>query len=253
MTGPGSDAMSRTSRSTHARDERGVVTYTVDDAPTRNALGTAVLRDLDQALADLAADPSVRVILLTGGGTVFSSGADRGELGDPAAVEASTRLLSSILTRIEDSAVPVVCRVNGAAFGAGLAIVAAADISVAVSDAAFGLPEVRFGLVAGPAAATCVARAGQAAGLDLLLTGRRFDATEAGRLNLVTAVVDRAGLDTKVETVISDLLLGDYAALAATRRLVRRLTLPPLAERLAIARGVTPVTPGGLGPRAAHD
>ena len=250
--------MSRTARSSLARDERGVVTYKVDDAPTRNALGTAVLRDLDQALAELAADSSVRVILLTGGGTAFSSGADRGELGDPAAVEASTGLLSSILTRIEDSAVPVVCRVNGAAFGAGLAIIAAADISVAVSDAVFGLPEVRFGLVAGPAAATCVARAGQAAGLDLLLTGRHFDAAEAGRLNLVTAVADRAGLDAAVETVISDLLLGDYAALAATRRLVRRLAVPPLAERLAIARGVMPAGPGGPvapagpGPSAAR-
>ena len=217
------------------RDDRGVASYTVDDAPTRNALGTAALRDLDQALADLAADPSVRVVVLTGAGTVFSSGADRSELGDPALIESSTRLLSRILTRIEDSPAPVVVRVNGAAIGAGLAMAAAADIAVAAEEAFFVLPEVRFGLVAGPAAAACLTRMGQTAGLDLMLTGRRFDAAEAARLHLVAAVAPRAGLDAAVEAVITDLLQGDPMALRATRHLVRRLTGAPMHERLQIA------------------
>jgi enoyl-CoA hydratase/carnithine racemase len=228
--------MSQTSRPALTRDDRGVATYTVDDAPTRNALGTAVLRDIDRALADLAADPSVRIVVFTGAGAVFSSGADRSELGDPALIEASTRLLSQILTRIENSPVPVVCRVNGAAIGAGLAIAAAADISIAAEDAIFVLPEVRFGLVAGPAAAACLARVGQTAGLDLMLTGRRFGAAEAGRLHLVAGVVPRDELDAAVGAVIADLLAGDYAALGATRRLVRRLAGPGMAERLRIAR-----------------
>jgi enoyl-CoA hydratase/carnithine racemase len=225
--------MSQTTRSALTRDERFVATYTVDDAPTRNALGAAVLQDIDQTLATLAGDSSVRVIVFTGAGTVFSSGADRSELGDPATIGRATELLSSILTRIDNSPVPVVCRVNGAAFGAGLAIVAAADISVTVSDAIFGLPEVRLGLVAGPAAAASLARMGQT---DLLLTGRRFGADDAGRLHLVTAVVERDELDAAVEARIADLLLGDYGALAATRRLVRQLSGPGIAERLMIAR-----------------
>jgi methylglutaconyl-CoA hydratase len=228
--------MTETSRPALTTDERGVATYTFDHAPTRNALGTTALRELDQTLASLAEDPSVRVVVLTGTGTVFSSGADRSELGDPAAVEAATELLSSVLTRIEDLPVPVVCRVNGAAFGASLALVAAADIAVAASDAVFGLPEVRFGLVAGPAAAACVARMGQTAGLDLLLTGRRFGADEASQLRLIASVVARDELDAAVEAVLTDLLLGDRAALRATRRLVRRLTPPGMAERLRKAR-----------------
>jgi len=223
-------------RSALTRDERGVATYTLDDAPTRNALGTAALQNIDQTLAALGGDSSVRVIVLTGAGTVFSSGADRSELGDPATIGRATELLSSILTRIESSPVPVVCRVNGAAFGAGLAIVATADISITVAEAIFGLPEVRFGLVAGPAAAASLARMGPTAGLDLLLTGRRFGADDAGRLHLVTAVVPRDELDAAVEARVADLLLGDYGALAATRRLVRQLSGPPMAERLKIAR-----------------
>jgi enoyl-CoA hydratase/carnithine racemase len=228
--------MSRTTGSALTRDDRGVATYTLDEASTRNALSAAALQDIDQTLATLAGDPSVRVIVFTGAGTVFSSGADRSELGDPATIGRATGLLSSILTRIENSPVPVVCRVNGAAFGAGLAIVAAADISVTVSDAIFGFPEVRLGLVAGPAAAASVTRMGQTPGLDLLLTGRRFGADDAGRLHLVTAVVERDELDVAVGARIADLLLGDYGALAATRRLVRQLSGPGIAERLTLAR-----------------
>ena len=216
------------------RDERGVVTYTVDDAPTRNALGTAALLDIDRVLADVAADPTVRVLVFTGAGTVFSSGADRSELGDPALIESSTRLLTQILTRMDESPVPVVGRVNGAAIGAGLAIAAAADIAVAAQDAFFVLPEVRFGLVPGPAAAACVARIGQAAALDLMLTGRRFGAAEAGRLHLVARVVPGDELDAAVDEVIADLLAGDAEALAATRRLVRRLGGPGMADGLRI-------------------
>jgi methylglutaconyl-CoA hydratase len=237
--------MTRTTRSALTRDERGVATYTLADGPTRNALSTAVLAGLDQALAALAGDSSVRVLVVTGAGTVFSSGADRSELADPAATERATGLLCSILTRIENSPVPVVCRVNGAAFGAGLALVAAADISVAVCDATFGFPEVRFGLVPGPAAAASLGRMGQTAGLELLLTGRRFGAADAGRLHLVTAVVERDELDAAIEARIADLLLGDYDALAATRLLVRQLSGQAIAERLTIARAAArPPRPG---------
>jgi methylglutaconyl-CoA hydratase len=235
--------MNRTPRPALTRDDRGVATYTIDDAPTRNALGTAALRDIDQALADLAADPSVRVIVVTGAGTVFSSGADRSELGDPAAIQQMTELLCSILTRIEDSPAPVICRVNGAAVGAGLAIAAAADISIAASDAIFALPEVRSGLVPGPAAAATVARTGQTAGLDLLLTGRRFGAEQAGRLHLIAGVVARDELDAAVQARITDLLQGDYHALAATRRLIRQLSGPGLAERLKIMHTVAEAGP----------
>ena len=235
------------------RDDRGVATYTVDDAPTRNALGTTALREVDRALAGLAGDPSVRVIVFTGAGTVFSSGADRSELGDPALVEASTRLLSQILVRIEDSPAPVVARVNGAAIGAGLAIAAAADVAVAAREAFFVLPEVRLGLVPGPAAAACLARMGQTAGLELLLTGRRFDADEAAQLHLVSAVTPRADLDAAVQAIINDLLEGDPMALRATRRLVRRLTGPPMAERLRAARFTATAPAGGYDGRGARD
>lgn len=214
-----------------AVDGRGVATYTIDEATTRNALSARTLEDIERALTVLKQDPTVRVIMFTGAGEVFSSGADRAELEDPAAVGKTTRLLSSVVTLIDESAVPVLCRVNGAAFGAGLAVVAAADIVVAIDEAFFALPEVRFGLVAGPAAATCLGRIGQAAALDVLLTGRRFTALEAKQMHLVARVVEREQLDDAVEALVADILSGDASALATTRRVVRQLASPPLPER----------------------
>ena len=211
-----------------SRDARGVVTYTVDEPRTRNALSTRALDDIDRLLNTLSGDASVRVVVFTGKGNVFSSGADRSELADPKTIARATDLMISILTKIEQFPVPVVCRVNGAAFGAGLALVAAADISVASSDAVFALPEVRFGLVPGPAAAVCLGRIGQAAALDVLLTGRRFGAADAEQMQLLTAVVARDDLDATLERYVAELLLGHPSAVTATRRLVRSLSRHPV-------------------------
>jgi methylglutaconyl-CoA hydratase len=220
-----------------AIDERGIATYTIDEASTRNALSTRVLEDIEHNLAVLNRDPKVRAVLLTGAGEVFSSGADRSELADAAKVDEATRLLCSVLTLIDESTIPVICRINGPAFGAGLAMVAAADVCVAVREAVFGLPEVRLGLVAGPAAAACLGRIGQASALDVLLTGRRFTATDAHQMQLVARVVERAQLDPTVEGVVGDLLLGDQGAIATTRRIVRQSSWPTLAQRLQAMNG----------------
>ena len=218
-------------------DERGVATYTISDPAKRNALSLGMLQDLDESLALLADEPLVRAIVLTGAEGAFCSGVDLADLADARAVDRATVLVSSILTRIDTMPVPVIGRVNGAAFGAGLALVAAADITVAVRGARFGFPEVHYGHVAGPAAAAAVARIGEAAALDLFLTGRRFDAGEAGRLGLVSAVVDEDGLDGAVGAVVDGLLAGDPDAVARTKRLVRGLVGPTMAQRLARALG----------------
>lgn len=202
------------------RDARGVVTYTFDNPATRNALNLAVLAELDEALASLHGDADVRALVLTGAGTAFSAGADRSELTDPANVERATELVSGILRKIPLLPMPIICRVTGAAFGAGLALVATADISIACTGVQFGLPEARMGLVPGPAASACLRRVGETATLDLVLTGHTFDADEAARLHLITRVVAGEGLDAAIEAVLADILPGDAVALAATKRLV---------------------------------
>jgi methylglutaconyl-CoA hydratase len=202
-------------------DAGGVVRITFDDPATRNALRRTVLTDLVRKLAELTDNPAVRAVVLTGAGTVFSSGADRAELGDPTAVAQAAELVDLVVELLTTLPVPVLARVNGPAFGSGLAVVAAADIAIASTDAVFGFPEVRFGLVAGPAMAGCRPRLNRTALLDLFLTGRRFDAVEATRMGLIARAVPPAELDAAVATTLADLAQGDPGALAATKRTIR--------------------------------
>jgi methylglutaconyl-CoA hydratase len=202
-------------------DAGGVVRITFDDPATRNALRRTVLTDLVRTLAELTDNACVRAVVLTGAGTVFSSGADRAELGDPAAVAHAAELVEEVVELLTTLPVPVLARVNGPAFGSGLAVVAAADIAIAATDAVFGFPEVRFGLVAGPAMAACRPRLNRTALLDLFLTGRRFDAVEATRMGLIARAVPPVELDAAVATTLADLAQGDPDALAATKRTIR--------------------------------
>jgi methylglutaconyl-CoA hydratase len=199
----------------------GVVRITFDDPATRNALRRTVLTDLVRKLAELTDNPAVRAVVLTGAGTVFSSGADRAELGDPTAVAQAAELVEEVVELLTTLPIPVLARVNGPAFGSGLALVAAADIAIASTDAVFAFPEVRLGLVAGPAMAACRPRLNRTALLDLFLTGRRFDAVEAARMGLIARAVPPAELDAAVATTLADLAQGDPGALAATKRTIR--------------------------------
>jgi methylglutaconyl-CoA hydratase len=202
------------------QDAHGVLTLTFNDPPTRNALSLDVLANLLDRLYLIDAD--TRVVVLTGAGATFSSGANRGEIAEHANVERASALMNQLLARLDALEVPVVARVNGPAFGAGLALVAASDIAVAAEDALFGFPEVRFGMVAGPALSAAARRMGETALRDLFLTGRQFLGAEAAKLGLVARAVPADSLEAEVEAVLADLLLGDRAALAETRRLMRR-------------------------------
>jgi enoyl-CoA hydratase/carnithine racemase len=200
---------------------QGVIRVVLDDPTTRNALSVARLRELSETLAGLGEDPAVRAVVLTGAGTTFSSGADRGELGDPAKLAELARLTEQATYRLAALPQPVVARVNGPAFGAGLALVAACDLAFAADTAQFAFPEVRFGLVAGPAITACRPRLTDTAMLDLFLTGRPFDAAEAAACGLLTRVVPAAELDACVDAALSALISGDATALAATKRAIR--------------------------------
>jgi methylglutaconyl-CoA hydratase len=202
-------------------DRTGVLTFLIDSPESKNALSLATLEQLASVLETL--DPTIRAVVLAASGTVFSSGADLREVDQPGFLECSTAILSQVLLLIDQVDAPVVARVNGPAFGSGLAIVATADISVAVSTARFGLPEVRYGMVGAPAAAACRRRIGETALLDLMLTARTIDATEAHRIGLVSAVVPGQELDVAISEHVEAILAGDPAAVGRTKHVVRAL------------------------------
>jgi enoyl-CoA hydratase len=182
---------------THLRLEHpspGVARLVLDNPAQRNAMSEAMTRSWGQAIDLIAADPEVRVVVVTGEGTAFCSGGDpRWIAGDPdASVDRlRTRMIAFYrawleIRRLE---VPTIAAVNGPAVGAGLCLALACDLRYAAAGATFSAPFVRLGMHPGMAATYLLPNVvGDAHARDLLLTGRSVDAEEARSLGLVTRV-----------------------------------------------------------------
>jgi methylglutaconyl-CoA hydratase len=212
-----------------------VATITLDSPANRNALSTALLAQLQARLGEAIEDDTVRVVVLTGAGTVFSAGADLKELL-AAPPGATTAGIGDVLDLLWHSPTPVVARLNGPARAGGVGLAAACDIVVAPPDVTFSFTEVRIGVVPAIIAVPVLRRMPQAAALHLFLTGEVFGAERARDLGLVDVVAAAAGdgeLDAAVAGVVDALLRGAPGALAATKRLTRTVPAMSFGDGLA--------------------
>jgi enoyl-CoA hydratase len=182
---------------THLRLERpapGVARLVLDNPAQRNAMSEEMTRSWARAVDALAADPDVRVVVVTGAGTAFCSGGDPAWIaGEPEASvdRLRTRMIGFYrawlaIRRLE---VPTIAAVNGPAVGAGLCLALACDLRYAAAGATLSAPFVRLGLHPGMAATYLLPEVvGAANARELLLTGRSVGAEEARQLGLVTRV-----------------------------------------------------------------
>ena len=162
-----------------------------------NAYNIQMRDDFSEALAAAQDDPEVRALLITGQGRAFCAGADLSEFGTaPSQVVArSVRWKRDVWRQLINLTKPIVSAVHGYCIGSGVEIALLSDLRIAASGTIFAMPEVHLGMV--PAAGgtqTLPRNAGPSEALELLLTGRRFDAEEALRLKLITRVVPEADL-----------------------------------------------------------
>ena len=196
----------------------GVALVTIDRPAVLNALGSAVLHQVAQACATLAADPSCRVVVFTGSGTrAFAAGADIAEMVGETAVDLLAGGRFDEWDAIARLPMPTIAAVRGYALGGGLELAMSCDMLVLADDARLGQPEIKLGTMPGAGGTQRLTRAmGQARAMELILTGRTFDAAEAERAGLATRVVPAA------ETL--DAALDLAATIAA---------MPPLAVRAA--------------------
>lgn len=213
---------------------------TLDSPHNRNALSRALLEQLHAALVDAPQDPEVRVVVLTGAGPVFCSGADLKEQragGGPPVVG-----LPDILTLVMQGPLPVVARVNGAARAGGLGLIAACDLSVGLAGATFGFSEVRLGVAPAIIAVPCLRRMPRQAARELFLTGEPFDGARAQQVGLLDRAVADGELDATVDGLVAQLVRGAPGALAATKALLDGVPGDDLAadlrrmEQLSIER-----------------
>jgi methylglutaconyl-CoA hydratase len=205
-----------------------VATVTLNRPEVRNAFNAELIARLHEAFTALAADDGVRVIVLTGVGEVFSAGADIHWMQESISFTREeniqdARAVAAMWEAIDRCPKPVIARVNGAAFGGGVGLVACADIAVAVEGARFAFSEVRLGIVPATIAPFVLRKIGPSHARALFLTGERFDAARAREIGLVHHVVPAAELDAAVRRQVEMLLQGGPDALAAAKELVQEL------------------------------
>ena len=209
-----------------------VGTVTLDRAEKHNAFDDALIADLAETFDRLAGDGDVRVVVLAGEGRSFSAGADLGwmaRMADYSEAEnlEDARKLGAMMRMLNELPKPTVARVQGAAIGGGVGLVAACDIALASERAVFCLSEVRLGLIPAVISPYVVEAIGARAARRYFQTAERFDAQVARELGLVHEVVQHKALDGAVEEVVSMLLRNGPAAMAAAKGLVRRVSAGP--------------------------
>lgn len=235
--------------------EGAVARLTLDSLHNRNALSSRLVSELYAALTAAAGDPAVRVIVVTGSGRVFCSGADLRErleankglgpeapAGNPSgrhtaagSASASDASLPAVFSAIAGAPKPVLARVNGAARAGGIGLIASCDLAVAPVSATFALSEVRVGvapaMIAVPALRVMQLRALTAHALS----GEAFSAQDAVSAGLLTAAVSDRGLDEWVDARVASFLRASPAALATTKRLLAELRLTQWEEGMGAA------------------
>jgi methylglutaconyl-CoA hydratase len=220
--------------------DEGVATATLNRPDKRNALNTELVQALKDALDRAEADPSVRVVVITGAGKDFCSGldlADLQQISDLSAEEnlADARSLGSLFTRLRSHRLPVVAMVRGKALAGGCGLATACDVVLAQDDAQFGYPEVHLGFVPALVMAILRRKVSEAKAFDLVTGGGRISAVQAERLGLVTHVYPSTSFEEDAAGYASALASKPPVATAATKRLL--YDLDGLGFEDAIERG----------------
>jgi enoyl-CoA hydratase/carnithine racemase len=217
------------------RGQGHVAHVTVNNPERRNVLGIAGKKALTQVFRQLARDKLLRVAVLTGAGDKsFIAGADLAEMKDlkrKGAKEEHT-WTHRACDSLRALPVPVIARINGYCFGAGMELAASCDMRIGVTTAKFGMPEVRFGIPSGMEACLLPQLIGWGKTRELVYAGDHIDAAEAYRCGFLEKLVEPAGLDSGVEQWVSSILAAGPRAIRLQKKLVRGW------ERMTIAQAV---------------
>jgi enoyl-CoA hydratase/carnithine racemase len=198
------------------RIEDHVAVCVLNRPEARNALSPEMMEDLAGQVERFDTDAEVRCIVIAGSDEVFAAGADIGALAERQVHDALFHPAAAFWRRVAECRTPLVAAVSGFALGGGCELALICDLIVASETAEFGQPEITLGIIPGGGGTQRLARAiGKQRAMELVLTGRRFDAREAERMGIVNVVAD------KREWMA--------AALELAHRIAKR---PPLAARL---------------------
>lgn len=205
--------------------EEPVVWVTLNRPEVKNAMSFQMVRELQTVFDTLRNNRDVRCIVLSGEDGTFCAGGDINELRDaftnPEAKQTQAAInMDAMLQAANTAPQVVIAMIEGSAFGGGLGLVCVSDIAVAVEEARFAMPEVRLGLAPSFISPYVIARVGLTRARELMLTGRRFNGTQALSYGLVHQICHASQLDETVREVIEQVVQGSPNALAACKRLI---------------------------------
>ncbi|MBY0271597.1 MAG: enoyl-CoA hydratase/isomerase family protein [Burkholderiales bacterium] len=219
------------------RDDYGNVTITLNRPEVHNAFDPEMVHALTATLADIAADDSIRAVVIAGAGKSFCAGADISHMRQSAkftkaqnykAACESARMFHALYTLNK----PTIAAVHGAVRGGGCGLVAACDIAIASRSATFRLSEVKIGVVPAMISPYVIGAIGERQARRYMLSGEEFDCAEAWRIGLVHDLVEEEYLATCVGEMLGQLYSSGPKAVHAIKQLI------PKSAHSAIGPGI---------------
>ncbi len=222
--------------------DQGVLTLTFNRPQTLNALNSELLNMLEKQLKQ-ATDSTVRAVVLTGAGRVFSSGQDLGELkGKGLDFQVHLSRYNRVVRLLSTLEKPVLASVNGVAAGAGMSLALASDLRIAGASAYFVTAFMRIGLVPDSGMSYTLPRlVGEAKAMELLMLSPKVSAAEAHAMGLVNRVVPDQELVSQTQALARQLATGPTRAYGLLKRALKKSSGTSLDEMLdyeAILQGI---------------
>lgn len=232
-----------------------VVTLTFNDPDHRNAMTEAMGVDFAERIGRLAADDSLRAVILTGAGRAFSAGGDMTMLEARAAegrarpglarrpIRDTMRSFYTLFLSVRDLPCPTIAALNGHAIGAGFCVALACDVRLAAAEGRFGLNFTRLGVHPGMAATWTLPRlVGPARAAELLYTGRLVDGTEAAQIGLANRALPTAEVLPAARALAAEMAIAAPLANRATKRALARSLDATIEDQLSFEASEQAIT-----------
>ncbi len=239
------------------RREGPVEHITLNRPDVRNAFNEVVISELTDWAHAAMTDSTLRVVVLSGAGKVFSAGADANwmarmvDYSRDENVEDATRM-AAMFFALDTLPAALISRIHGAALGGGAGLAAVCDIAVAEDNAVFGFTETKLGILPAVIAPYVLPKIGPSAARELFLTGVRFSASRAKEIGLIHAVAPLDGLDAAVQLYVDEVLSASPTGIAAAKALIPKVLGRSAREAMEItaesiaAQRVSPEGQDGL-------
>ncbi len=219
-------------------ESNGVITVRLNRPDVHNAFNDELIGEAIDLFTSIGSRNGARAVVLRSDGPNFCAGADLKWMSKMVSYTRDenirdSSLLAKMYAVINECPLPVVGRIQGAAIGGGVGLVAVCDIAIATAQSKFGLSEVKLGILPAVISPYVIARIGQSHARALFLTGERFDAERALRIGLVHRVVPTADdLDAAVDETLGQLQTSGPAAVKACKKLIAFVSANELAESI---------------------